>query len=131
MTIHILSSVTVRPRVAGDGDALHCVRLRLRPCAPAPLATSCGGAPVTSRRDLAVVTRRAREQHAPARAGCVISLPPLDDRAAPSAPIGRPPPAPRVGPCLVSRTLAERFIRLRIADETTRLSKRLPRDRVH
>lgn len=85
-------------------------------------ATSRGGAPVTSRRDLAVVTRCARERHAPARVACVIGPPPLARRAAPSAPIGRPPPAPRDSLCLVPRTLAVRFIRLRIADETTRLS---------
>lgn len=49
----------------------------------------------------AAVTRRAREQHARARAGCVITVLPLAAAAAPPRAIGRPRPRP--APAATSR----------------------------
>ncbi|CAG4972848.1 unnamed protein product [Colias eurytheme] len=123
-SVSFCSAVVDCQNAAKHGVAGDALAMQRRPCeraARAP-ATSCGGAPVTS-RDLAV-TRRARERHAPARARCVIAARPLARVAAPSAPIGRRRPASRASPCLVPRALAERFIRLPIADETTRITQK-------
>lgn len=88
--------------------------------APAPLRRRHAGARRWRHVDLAV-TPRARERHAPARAGCVITVLPLARAAKPPAPIGHPPPLHPTIACLVPRALAERFIRLPPANRTTRL----------
>ncbi|CAG9567520.1 unnamed protein product [Danaus chrysippus] len=92
-------------------------------CSVRDLATSAGGAPVTSR-----VTRRAREEHARARGPCVISSGRLVRGGEPPTLIGRRPSrtprAPRHRPRLVPRALAERFIRPSLALRYTRLPER-------
>lgn len=109
-------------------------RCRWRPCvprSPPPLhgATSCGGAPVTSRRDLGcrhsactwtarAFTRRLRDQCAA-----------IGRRGRAAARHWPPPPAPRTHRYIALRYLAELFIRLTLAAWPKRLhwAKRGPK----
>lgn len=74
------------------------------------------------------LTPRAREDHAPPRARCVITRRSLAEPAKQPAPIGRPPSAHLTFACLVPRALTARFIRLLLAIRTTRLPKAEPRN---